>query len=293
MNPEFIQAKSILSPIKNGPDKYFGIAYNMNIYRGCQHGCIYCDTRSNVYNVGDLSHIRIKENAVELLDLTIRRIKRKNTIGTGSMNDPYMPIEEKYNLVGQALQIIEKYKFPVHIITKSNLVLRDADIIQKIDKTYAAVSFTITTADDELSKQIEPGAPESSKRFQALQMLSSMGIYTGVIITPVLPFLTDTEENIKQIINATAKAGGKYILAWMGLTQRDGQREYFYNQLMQKFPGLEKKYNKLYGLKYNCPSPNADKLYNVLLSYCKNYGIDIRMKHFVPPKNNTQLQLFD
>jgi DNA repair photolyase len=292
MNPEFIHAKSILSPIKNGPDKYFGIAYNMNIYRGCQHGCIYCDTRSKLYNIGNLSHIRIKENSLKLLEINLRKIKNKNTVGTGSMNDPYMPIEKEYNLVGQALEIIEKYKFPIHIITKSNLVLRDAETIQKISETYAAVSFTITTTDDELSEQIEPGAPVSSERFLALRALSNLGIYSGVIISPVLPFLTDSENNIKKIIHSTAKAGGKYILAWMGLTQREGQREYFYNELMKKFPGLEQKYHQLFGLKYNCPSPNADKLYDIYFNYCKNYGIDMQMKHYCPPTDGTQLQLF-
>lgn len=292
MNPEFIQAKSILSPLKNGPDKYFGIAYNMNIYRGCLHGCIYCDSRSKVYNLGNLAHIRIKENSLELLEANLRKLKHRNTIGTGSMNDPYMPIEREYNIVGQALQIIEKHNFPIHIITKSNLVLRDAEIIRKIDKTYAAVSFTITTFDDELSKQIEPGAPVSSERFKALRTLSNLGIYAGIVISPVLPFLTDSENNIKKIIHATAKAGGKYILAWMGLTQREGQREYFYNELKEKFPGLEKKYHRLFGLQYNCPSPDADKLYNTYFSYCKNYGIDTRMKHYSPPVDGKQLQLF-
>ncbi len=292
MNPEFIQAKSILSPLKNGPDNYFGIAYSMNIYRGCQHGCIYCDTRSKIYGVGDLSHIRIKENALNLLEHNLKRIKQKNTVGTGSMNDPYMPIEEKYNLVGKALKIIERYRFPVHIITKSNLVLRDAETIKSIGDTYSAVTFTITTASDELSKKIEPGAPVSSQRLQALNTLRNMGIYAGVVITPVLPYLTDSSENIKKIIHAVAKSGGQYIMAWMGLTQREGQREYFHDQLKKIYPGMEKKYQALFGQKYNCPAPGADLLYKTYKSYCESYGIQTRMDFYTPDNKPTQLNLF-
>ncbi len=290
-NPEYIKAKSILSPLKDGPDPYFGISYNMNIYRGCQHQCIYCDTRSSVYGVDNLAHIRIKSNALELLESKLRKLKTKGTIGTGSMNDPYMPIEKKEELYSGALQIIRKYRYPIHIITKSNLVLRDSEVIKSISETYAAVSFTITTMDDDLARKIEPGATLPSERIKAIRTLSQMGIYTGVVLTPVLPYLTNSKENIISIVNATAKAGGKYILAWMGLTQREGQREYFYKELDNSFPGISQKYHNMFGLNYNCPAPNSEELYNTFNDYCQTYSIQKKME-FYSPRLPQQLNLF-
>jgi DNA repair photolyase len=257
--PEFITAKSILSPLKEGPDPFFGISYNMNIYRGCQHQCIYCDTRSKVYKVGDLSHIRIKQNALELLEQKLKKIKIKGTIGTGSMNDPYMPIEKEHCYVSGV---------------------------------YAAVTFTITTINDDLSRKIEPGAPVSSQRLIAMRALSDMGIYTGAIITPVLPFITDSTENIKGIVNAVAKAGGKYILFWPSITQREGQREYFHRELDNLFPGLRKKYENLFGNNYNCPSPNSTELYKLFNDLCLLNKIKTRMKVYNPPPLTGQLSLF-
>jgi len=171
---EEIQAKSILSRIKN--DSYFGLSYNMNLYRGCQHACIYCDSRSTCYQLGDLSHIRYKGNAIELLNKELYRKRLKGTIGFGSMNDPYMPVERKMQLTRKALEVVKQYRFPVHIITKSNLVTRDIDYLKQISKIYAAISFTITTVDDELARIIEPNAPLPSKRFEALKLLSENNI---------------------------------------------------------------------------------------------------------------------
>ena len=292
MEPELIDAKSILSPLKNGPDKYFGIMYSMNLYRGCQHGCIYCDSRSKVYNLGDLSHIRLKRNALPLLEQELKKKKRKGTIGTGSMNDPYMPLEKKQKKIQQALFLINKYSYPVHIMTKSNLVVRDKEIIKNINEIYAAVSFTINTTNGDLSKKIEPGAPKSSERFRAMYELSKAGIYTGTIISPVLPYITDSVSNIKSIIRYTKEAGGQYILAWMGLTQREGQREFFYNQLEKKFPGLAKKYHDTFNYKYSCPSPQADELFVIFQKECHALQLPTRMKFYSPPSEPTQLDLF-
>ena len=288
---EYTQAKSILSPLKGGPDPYFGITYNMNLYRGCQHQCIYCDTRSKVYGVGDLSHIRVKKNAIDLLEQKIRSIKNKGTIGTGSMNDPYMPVEKDLNHTRRALEIIAQYNYPVHILTKSNLVLRDIDVIQKISKTYAAVSFTITTTKDSLAKKIEPGAPTPSERFEAIRRLSGKGIYTGIILSPVLPFISDTLENIKSIVEQGAKAGAKYVIAWMGMTMRDGQREYYYKKLDIHFPGIKEKYKNQFGANYNCPSPNSEILYEVFNKTCEQNNMARKMEFYSPdlPK---QLHLF-
>ena len=193
---QYIEAKSILSKLRQ-KDTYFGITYNMNLYRGCQHGCIYCDTRSECYGVGDISRISVKKNALELLakELASKR-KNKATVGTGSMNDPYMPLEKELGITRRALEEIARARFPVHIITKSDLVMRDLDILKEISKTYAAVSLTITTGSDELSRKIEPGAPVSSDRFKALEYLAKNGIYAGVTLMTHLPFINDTQENI-------------------------------------------------------------------------------------------------
>ncbi|MBN1952671.1 MAG: radical SAM protein [Bacteroidales bacterium] len=288
---EYIQSKTILSRLNDAPDPYFGITWNMNLYRGCQHQCIYCDSRSVVYRMGDLAHIRIKENAIDLLDRELRGKRKKGTIGTGSMNDPYMPVEKAEKLTRRALEKIAAYRFPVHVLTKSDLVNRDTDLLKEIGKVYSAVSFTITTCSDELARKIEPGAPVSSKRFAALEKIANSGIYTGIILSPVLLFLTDKEENIAEMVRKASDAGASYLLGWMGMTQREGQREYFYLQLDQHFPGIKEQYDKQFGLNYQCSSPRALRLYQVLREKCDQYGIALKMRIYAenPPD---QLSLF-
>jgi len=166
-----INAKVILNPVKQ-PDDWFGLKYNMNLYRGCQHQCIYCDSRSECYQIENFSDVLVKVNAIDLLRDELSRKRVKGTIGTGSMNDPYMPLEAKRNLTGQALQVIAEYHFPVHIVTKSDLVLKDLDTLHEINRVYAAVSFTITTTDDQLGKKLEPGAPRVSERLAAMKILT-------------------------------------------------------------------------------------------------------------------------
>jgi len=286
---EQIQAKSILSRVKN--DSYFGLTYNINLYRGCQHACIYCDSRSTCYQLGELSHIRYKANAIAILTKELYRKKLKGTIGFGSMNDPYMPIENKLQLTRKALQAVYHYRFPVHIITKSNLVTRDIDLLKKISKIYAAISFTITTADDELAKIIEPGAPLPSKRFEAIKILSENNIYCGITLMPILPYINDTEVHIKELIEKAKISGVKYIIPFFGLTLREGSREYFYKQLDKSFKGVKEKYEKRFGLSYNCNSPNADNLYKLLFNEMKKHKISRRMD-FYKPDVVKQLKLF-
>ena len=228
--PRYIEAKTILSSVKNKPDIYFGLSYNMNLYRGCQHSCIYCDSRSDCYQLGDLSDIRIKKDAIQILERELRSKRLRGTVGFGSMNDCYMPVEREYQLTRKALLLMIKYKFPVHIITKSDLVLRDIDLLKEISKIYAAVSVTITTTDDNLSRIIEPNAPVSSKRFETLRQLSAQGIYCGITFMPVLPHINDTQENVTEMVKRAADCGVKYILPAFGLTIRDGQREHMYQQ---------------------------------------------------------------
>lgn len=287
---KYIKAKKILSHNSDDYDPYFGIKYNFNLYRGCQHACIYCDSRSTCYQIENFSDIHIKENALELLEKELRSKRNKGTIGTGSMNDPYMPIEAKEQLIKGALEIIQKYRFPLHIITKSNLVLRDLELLKKINDVYAAVSLTITTIDDKLSKIIEPGAQVSSKRFDAIRILKENRIQTGIILTPVLPFITDDISNIENLLIKAKEVEVDYVIAWMGTTQREGQREYFYKKLDEYFPGIKDKYVKTFGNDYNCPSPNYKLLHQKYTELCGELGINTRMKFYKTEKSE-QLNL--
>ena len=289
---QYIETKSILSKLKT-TDTYFGISYNMNLYRGCQHACIYCDTRSECYQINDISHIKIKSNALELLAKELRS-KRKNkaTIGTGSMNDPYMPIEKEIELTRRALQIIASVNFPVHIITKSNLVVRDIDILQEISKMYAAVSFTITSVDDVLSKRIEPHAPQSSDRFKAMKQLANCGIYTGMTLMPILPFINDTKHNIENLLRQAKDSGASYVIAMFGVTLRKGSREYFYEVLDNDFPTIKEKYQTVYGDSYMCSSPNYMKLINTYEELSAKLGLETQMRFYEPKMDVQQSLLF-
>lgn len=286
-----IKAKTLLFSNKEGIDEYFGIRYSMNLYRGCQFGCIYCDSRSTCYGIENFSDILIKENALELLDNELRSKRRKGTIGTGSMNDPYMPIEKKMELTKGALKLIKKYHFPVHVITKGELVVRDIDLLKEIGKVYSAVSFTITASNDELAKQIEPHAPSSAKRFEAMKNLSDAGIYTGVVLTPILPFITDSNENIEEIVIRSKESGAQYILCWFGMTIRDGQREYFYNELDKRFPGLKEQYIRRYRNNYSCAVPSVNQMQKRFIELCEKTGMKTRMKFYKESKSE-QISLF-
>ncbi len=285
-----IEAKRLLSHVKQ-PDPYFGLKYNMNIYRGCQHQCIYCDSRSECYQIENFNDVLVKINAIELLKKELPSKRVKGTIGTGSMNDPYAPVEKKYQLIRKALEIIAQYCYPVHIITKSNLVLRDLDLLLKINQIYAAVSFTITTTDDELAKKLEPGAPSPSERFEAMKILASHGIYTGITMMPILPFIEDNEENIINIIKKANASGAKYILPWFGLTLRDRQRTYFYKKLDELYPGVKRQYQIKYGNRYECVANQVEMLKERFLELCDKYGISKRMDLYVEKKLE-QISLF-
>ena len=249
----YIETKTILSKLRTA-DRWFGIAYNMNLYRGCQHGCIYCDTRSDCYGIGDIAQIAVKRNALELLPAELRaRRKKRATIGTGSMNDPYMPVERELRLTRRALGMIADERFPVHVITKSSLAERDADILQEISATYAAVSFTVTCADDALSVRTEPGAPASSERFRAMAALAAKGIYTGVTMMPLLPLINDTRENVEAIVRRAKDAGASYILPMFGVTLRSGSREHFHATLDREFPGLKARYEACFATNASAP----------------------------------------
>lgn len=289
-----ITAKTILNHVKQ-PDPWFGLKYNMNLYWGCQHQCIYCDSRSECYRLGDLADIRVKVNALELLEDALPRKRVRGTIGFGSMNDLYMPIEKEYLLARDALEIIQCHQFPVHILTKSDLVLRDLDILSEISKTYAAVSFTITTADDDLARKVEPGAPLPSARYKAMRVLAEAGILTGLTMMPILPFLEDDSENIRQIIQKAADSGASYIIPAFGMTLRPGSRDYYYQKLDLLFPGVKEKYIQTFGDSYQCSAPNWRQLNDVFQEEIIREDIRSKIPVFEPErktKESSQIPLF-
>ena len=260
----YVTAKTILSP-KNG----------MNLYRGCSHGCIYCDSRSERYNMDhDFEDIEVKENALELLKKEL--IKRpKAMIGTGSMTDPYIPAEKHLQYVRKSLEMIYRYGFGFTCITKSDLVLRDLDLLEKVnEKAKAVVQMTLTTADDDLCRIIEPNVCPTSRRVEVLKELDDAGIPTVVWMCPILPYINDDFENIKEILDFCVEVNVKGIFCFnMGLTLRDKNRLYFYEKLDEHFPGLKERYIKEFGDSYGVGSPNNDELMKYFKGRTADAGI--------------------
>lgn len=248
----------------------------MNLYRGCQHGCIYCDARGRCYQINHIfEDIAVKENAPELLEAALKAKRKPCMIGTGSMSDPYIPLEMELRMTRQCLELIEKYGFGVTMLTKSDRVLRDLDILQRINsRTKAVVQMTLTTMDENLCRIVEPNVATTQHRVAALKAFRDAGIPTVVWLCPILPFLNDTEENIRGILNCCADAGVKGIIQFgMGLTLREGNREYFYEKLDKHFPGLKARYIQTYGNAYELPSPRAGALDRVFHETCEKYGL--------------------
>lgn len=287
-----IVAKSILSRPPHGPDPWFGISFGMNLYRGCQHQCIYCDTRSECYQVDTFNtDVLVKGNAIELLRDELSRKRVKGTVGTGSMNDPYMPLEESVKLTRQALQLLVQYRFPVHVITKGALVVRDLDLLREIARQYAAVSFTVTTADDALGCKLEPGASLVSERFAAMKQLAQAGVYTGVTMMPVLPYIEDTVENVRAIVAKAAESGASYVLPAFGMTLRDRQRAYYYAQLDRLFPGVRQKYEQRFGDNYEAQCERADELGQMFEQECAARGLATKIRVY-DSGGGTQLSMW-
>jgi len=286
-----IEAKSILIYNKR-PSSWFGVHYYLNIYRGCTHGCIYCDSRSECYRIENFdSEISVKTNAVELLRKELAKKRYKETVGFGSTSDAYIPIELEYELTRKALEVIKEYRFPVNILTKSNLVIRDLDLLTEInEQNYACVCFTITTADDKLAKKIEPGAPLPSKRFEAMSILSSVGIKTGVIIMPMLPFITDTKENITKIVEESKKNGASFIYPSFSVTLRDRQRNYYYDKIGEE---MAKKYQDKFKNYYNCGTPKYKELKALFNDLCRKNNISTEMPSYDKENAKVQLNFFE
>lgn len=292
---EEILAKTIVNKTKNG--FWFETMYNMNIYRGCTHGCIYCDSRSECYHIDSFDKIYIKKDALSIIRNDLRQKKVKGVINTGSMSDPYNPLEKELCLTRHALELISAYGFGVVIATKSDLVVRDIDILKEIQShSPVLVMITITTVSDSLSAKIEPNVIESSKRFEALKKLSDAGIPTCLLLMPMLPWITDDDEAIQSLVETAEKCGVKYIFAMFGTTFRDIQRDHYYACIDDLFPGLSDKYRKKYGNRYMCQVPLANNKKHQFEALCKSYGIRYTMESisFDYQKNyrKSQLSLF-
>ena len=293
---EFVKAKTIMSKVKYG-DEWYGVDYNMNLYRGCCHGCIYCDSRSSCYHIDDFDVPKGKENCLTILEDELSRKRNRGVAGIGSMSDTYNPFEKEYELTRGALKLLSKYGFGVSIDTKSDLILRDMDILKEInERNNVIVKITITTPRDELSKIIEPRVSSSSERFRAIKILNENGIYAGIMMNPVLPFITDSEEDIKELVSLAHENGARFIQSYMGVTLRENQRDYYYEQLDRSFPGLKEKYISRYGDRYACAVPDWKRLYKVLTDECDRYGIYHEMKDIIKgykkDKDDVQTSLF-
>jgi len=270
----------------------------MNIYRGCTHGCIYCDSRSTCYQFTHaFEDIEVKKNAPELLEKELRSKRSKCMIGTGSMSDPYMHCETELRMTRKCLEIINKYGFGLAIQTKSDRILEDIDLLDEINKkAKCVVEITLTTYDDELCSKLEPNVCNTKRRIEVLEEMQKRGIPTIVWMTPILPFINDTEENVTKILSECVRCGVKGIINMgMGLTLREGDREYFYAALDKHFPGLKERYISTYGDEYEVPSPNASKLWKILRDTCKKNGmlIDNECFEYMNDLPDKQLSIFD
>ena len=289
----FVDAKGILT----GSGGHLG----MNIYRGCSHGCIYCDSRSLCYQfTHPFEDIEVKQNAPALLEQALRSKRRRAMIGTGSMSDPYMHCEETLGLTRRCLEIILRYGFGATVQTKSDRVLRDIDLLDAIHReAKSVVQMTLTTWDDALCRIVEPNVCPTGRRVEVLEALRARGIPTVVWLTPILPFINDTEENVAAILKACADAGVTGVICFdMGLTLREGDREYYYAALDRHFPGLKREYVRRYGNAYEVPSPNRDALMRLFHDFCEAHGMlhtpeaCFAFLHELPERNR-QMSMFD
>ena len=286
-----VEAKGILSA-QNG----------MNIYRGCSHGCIYCDARSTCYQMDHpFEDIEVKINAPMLLEQALRKKRKRCMIGTGAMSDPYLNLEKKLGLTRRCIELIDAYGFGLAIQTKSDLILRDLDLLKSINqKTKCVVQMTLTTFDEMLCKKLEPNVCTTARRIEVLNIMKEEGIPTVVWMTPILPFINDTKDNIQHLLDACKQAGVYGIITFgLGLTLRDGDRQYFYRKLDEHFPGVKEQYINRYGNAYELPIPKERELYAMLQQECKAAGMEWRsdvifdyMRRFEDRQEGEQLSLF-
>lgn len=274
---ESITAKHLLTPVHPTMEDFFYADWNMNIYRGCSHGCIYCDSRSICYRIDHFDTVTPKSNALDLLNQELRSKRSSGVITMGSMSDPYNTAERNLCLTRKALEIIKRHRFGAAFTTKSALCARDADLLSDISKNAPVCArLTVTCADDDLCQRIEPYVSTSTERFAALHTLADHGVYAGVWLNPLLPFLTDNKDNIRRIVQKTADNGGRFVVCFFGMTLRTGNREYFFSALERDFPGIRDRYIKTYGNAYELTVHNVERLYDAFRSECIKRGVHWR-----------------
>ena len=280
---EYIRVKKLVQTTKSG-QSWFGVTHNVNIYRGCNQGCIYCDSRSSCYKISNFDKIRVKENADIKIDHELSTKRVKGVLGMGGMSDPYNYLEKSLEYTRNTLKSLNQYGFGVNIITKSTLVLRDIDLLIAINQhSPVTVVFTITTASDRLQERIERNVSLSSERFAAIKILSDAGIYVGIAMMPILPFINDTVENITGIIEKADTSGAKFIYPSFGVTLRDNQRQYFFNKIGQD---LTKKYVGEFGDSYMCVSPRHKELKKTFIDLCRKCNIIFKMSDIISEADN-------
>jgi len=283
---EFVAAKTIISGYAEH-NAWFGNNYTMNIYKGCCHGCIYCDSRSECYRIENFDVVRAKKDALALINKELKSKKKTGVIGTGAMSDPYNPLEKEYSLTRGALELINIHGFGVSIATKSSLITRDIDVLKKIKShSPVLVKITVTTCDDELCKKIEPNVGVASKRFSAIKELSDNGIFAGILLMPVLPFLEDNDDNIRGIVKFAHESGAKFIYPAFGMTLRQNQRDWYFKKLDENFPGIKQKYVQQFRNDYECRSPRAKELWKLFQQECDRFRILYKMKDIISAYKN-------
>ncbi|MCI8394106.1 MAG: radical SAM protein [Bacilli bacterium] len=294
---EYVKTRTIMTKSDQGK-KWFGIDYQMNLYKGCSFGCIYCDSRSDCYHINNFDIVKTKVNVLEILEGELASKGLKGVVNFGTLSDPYNKEEEHLEITRNALKLILKYGFGVSIDTKSDLILRDLDLLTEIAKKNSVIiKISITCADDEMARRVEPFVPSSKRRFEVLKKLREAGLYVGVLMTPVLPFLTDTEDNIREIIKKGKKADAKFIYTKMGMNLRTNQRDYYYQKIEELYPGLSSDYEAVYGRKYLCSSLQYRHLMELFLNLCHQNGILTEMEDIIADYKkvipmNEQISLF-
>lgn len=277
---KMITAKAIL--MKSRTDEWFGTDYTMNLYKGCHHGCVYCDSRSDCYQIESFDEVRGKEYGIETLSRELTQKRLKGVVGTGSMSDPYNFFERKERLTLQALELFDHFRYGVSVATKSDLVTRDSQLLARIaTHSPVNVSLSMSTADDGLARKIERSVSTPSQRFEAIRQLAADGIYTGILLMPVLPYLTDDWATIETIIMMAADAGAKYIYPLWGMTLRDRQKEHYFLFLKRYFPELVSLYKQTYGHRYFCEIQNQTEIKMKFQKLCREIGIEYRMDKII------------
>ena len=295
---DYIPAKHIL--LRSKSTAWFGTDHTVNLYRGCCHGCLYCDSRSDCYRNPDFDRVTAKSDALRILRDELARKVRPAFIAMGAMSDPYNPFEEELLLTRHALELIDAYDCGVSVDTKSDLIVRDIDLYQSIQAHSPVIcKLTVTTVDEDLAAKVEPRAPSPARRLAAIRSLAQAGVFCGVLLMPVLPFLEDRPEQVLSVVDRSADAGAKFIYSGFGVTMRQGQREYFLRELDRAFPGehLSRRYLARYGDRYRCPSPRARELWEVFTARCRERGLLYQMPHIVSAATrgygDRQLTFFD